>query len=597
VTERLQTPAGPPRPGQPAWNTQRGSAMPVGRYRRTGPPLTVDPAERRWPANRVEHAPLWCSVDLRDGNQSLPRPMGLDRKQVFFDLLVRMGFKEIEVGYPSASEADFAFVRQLITGGHIPDDVTIAVFTPARPELIDRTFDAIDGAERALVHLCSATAPVWRDVVYSMSRAEVKALAVDATAHILRRARSRPRSRLRLQYSPETFNVTELEFALEVCDAVVARWGADPADPVVLNLPATVETESPNVFADQIEWMHRRLAHRDAVVLSVHPHNDRGTGVAAAELALAAGAQRVEGTLFGSGERTGNVCLVTLGLNLLTRGVDPQLDFSDIDAVRRVVEHCNQIAVPDRHPYGGSLVYTAFSGTHQDAIKKGLAALERAAAAAGTGAGELPWRVPYLPLDPADVGRTYEGVVRVNSQSGKGGPAYLLQANYGLNLPRAVQTELARLVQQTTDATGAELTAPELWALFRDAFLHPRETLRLKHLHVDRAADGRARVAADLLLDTGRTVECHGTGDDPAAAFGAALRAAGYPVRPAHVESHAVSGPVAPATAAAYAAVDVGGTMFWGAGLAESGADAAAYAVLAAVNRSLATAPHLAEHD
>lgn len=443
--------------------------MPFHRYTRDDPVLPTgrDGGARAWPDRVLDRAPVWASVDLRDGNQALAEPMDLRRKKRMFDLLVGLGFKDIEIGYPAASVDDFDFVRELVIKNGIPDDVTVSVFTPARTELVERTFDAIRGAERAVVHLCHATACLWRDVVFGMSRAEVLRMAVTGAEDLVRLAERETGADIRFEYSPETFNVTEPDFALEIADRVAAVVDACPDRPLVLNLPTTVETHSPNVFADQIEWMHRNLDRRDSIVLSVHPHNDRGTAVASAELALMAGADRVEGTLFGNGERTGNVCLVTLALNLFGRGVDPELELSDIDAVREIVEDCNRLPVHPRHPYAGDLVYTAFSGTHQDAIAKGLAAL---AARAGGDPTNAPWQVPYLPIDPRDVGRDYEAIIRVNSQSGKGGIAYVLKAGWGLDLPVGLRRDFAGVVQEVTDATGRELDPQDIWRLFRQTY-------------------------------------------------------------------------------------------------------------------------------
>lgn len=430
--------------------------MPHHRYRPYDERVHVPVTERAWPSARIRRAPLWVPVDLRDGNQALAEPMDPGRKRRFFDLLVATGFKEIEVGYPSASRADFDFVRHLVTDGAVPDDVTPVVFTPARADLIDRTFESIAGLPRAVVHLYIATSPVWRDVVLGRGRAQVARTVRAAAERMARRAGDD--GRVRFQFSPETFNLTEPDFVLELCDGLTALWDASPDRPVTHNLPATVEIATPNVYADQIEYVHRHLARRDAVVLSVHPHNDRGTGVACAELALLAGAQRVEGCLFGNGERTGNVDLVTLALNLFTQGVDPQLDLGDIDRVRATVEHCNRLPVPARHPYAGDLVHTAFSGTHQDAISKGLAHHARRAAESGVPENEAPWEVPYLPVDPADLGRSYEAVIRVNAQSGKGGVAYLLRVHHGVDLPERMRPQFARIVQRVTDDSGREAT-------------------------------------------------------------------------------------------------------------------------------------------
>ena len=455
---------------QPWWNPQRPSAMPIHRYIRHDPQPMLAPGSRTWIDRSIDRAPLWSSVDLRDGNQALASPMDVRRKQAMFDLLVRMGFKDIEVGYPSASEAEFDFVRQLVTGDRIPDDVTISVFTPARPALIDRTFEAVRGADRAIVHLCHATACLWRDVVFRMTPAEVMRLGQQSAQQMLQLADRAGGCDIRFEYSPETFNVTEPEFALEIANTVAEAVDATPGRPLTLNLPSTVEMHTPNVYADQIEWMHRHLDRRNSIILSVHPHNDRGTAVAAAEFALAAGADRVEGTLFGNGERTGNVCLVTLALNLFSRGVDPQLDISDIAAIRRVVEECNEMPVHARHPYAGDLVFTAFSGTHQDAVAKGLAHLDDQAAAAGRATSDLPWEVPYLPIDPQDVGRSYQAIIRVNSQSGKGGIAHVLRAGWGLDLPTELRVEFATVIQRVTDVTGAEVEPDRIWDIFRTEY-------------------------------------------------------------------------------------------------------------------------------
>lgn len=456
-------------PEQTWWNQQRASSMSFERYAPQGH-VVPTAVPRQWPARSLSSAPLWCSVDLRDGNQALPEPMDADRKMRMFELLVSIGFKEVEIGYPSASEADFAFVRRLIVTNSIPNDVVVSVFTPARPELIDRTFEAIDGLDRGIVHLCNATACLWRNVVFGQTRAGVQRMSAKSAQRIAAIASRMPGSDLRFEYSPETFNVTEPEFALEVCDTVMDIWEASPERPVTINLPSTVETDTPNVYADQVEWMANNLARRDAAILSVHPHNDRGTAVASAELALMAGADRVEGTLFGNGERTGNVCLATLALNLFSHGIDPQLDFSDIDGVKRVVEDCNRIPVHARHPYAGDLVYTAFSGTHQDGIAKGLARLSRTAAEQGGGTRSLPWQVPYLPVDPHDVGRSYESVVRINSQSGKAGIAEALREAYGLVLPRGMRIEFAEHVQRFMDENRCAVTSQELWRMLQDLY-------------------------------------------------------------------------------------------------------------------------------
>jgi 2-isopropylmalate synthase len=467
---RIATPAGPIPADAPAWNRQRHSQMPFHRYRDVHSRVAVPLVEREWPSRRLTAAPLWVPVDLRDGNQALAEPMDPARKRRFFELMVAMGYKEIEVGYPSASQTDYDFVRLIAESDIAPDDVAIVVFTPARRELIERTVESIRGITNPVViHMYTATAPTWRDVVLGHDRETLIRLILAGARDILDLAGELPH--VRFEFSPEVFNLTEPDYVLEVCDAVTELWDATPERPVILNLPATVEVATPNVYADQIEYMHRNLARRDAVILSVHPHNDRGTGIACAELAVLAGAQRVEGCVFGNGERTGNVDIATLALNLHAQGIDPMIDFSDIDEIRRTVEYCNRIEIHPRHPYVGDLVHTAFSGTHQDAIKKGFAEHRARATAEGRAEREIEWRVPYLPIDPADLGRSYEAVIRVNSQSGKGGIAYLLESEYGVELPRRLQIDFARHVQQHTDATGAEVTAAEVWEIFAAAYL------------------------------------------------------------------------------------------------------------------------------
>nr|WP_328854311.1 2-isopropylmalate synthase [Microbispora hainanensis] len=571
----IRTPAGPVPADAPAWNPQRGGAMPHHRYRPAHERVEIPEIRRTWPGRRIERAPLWVPVDLRDGNQALAEPMDTLRKRRMFDLLVAMGFKEIEVGYPSSSRTDFDFVRHLATSGVVPDDVTPVVFTAARRDLIEQTFASIQGMPRAVVHLYTATAPVWRDVVLGQDRAGLHALIREAAEHVARLADAMPGTAVRFEFSPEVFNCTEPDFVLEVCNGLTRLWDASPDRPVIHNLPATVEIATPNLYADQIEYMHRHLERRDAVILSVHPHNDRGTGVACAELAMLAGAQRVEGCLFGNGERTGNVDLVTLALNLYAQGVDPMVDFSDIDVIRRTVEECNRLPVHVRHPYGGDLVYTAFSGTHQDAISKGLAHHERAAAERGVPAGEAPWSVPYLPIDPADVGRTYEAVIRVNSQSGKGGIAHLLQVHHGLDLPKALRAEFSRVVQDATDRSGREATPKELLRLFREAYM--AEDGPVTPASLTAGGDG----FHCLVRHDGR--ESRGTGADPAAALAAALTAAGVAVEVLWQGGHPAEG-----GAVAYARCRVGGTPVWGAGEDADAATAYTRAVLAAVNRALA---------
>ncbi|MFK4265124.1 2-isopropylmalate synthase [Streptomyces milbemycinicus] len=583
----LRTPHGPLPADAPSWNPQRPSAMPYHRYRsvydRVAVPLTDD---RTWPGRRIERAPLWVPVDLRDGNQALAEPMDTPRKRRMFDLLVAMGFKEIEVGYPSASQTDFDFVRHLAESDAVPADVTVVVFTPARRDLIERTYAAIEGLPHSVVHLYTATAPVWREVVLGRGRAEVYGMIRDAAGHLARLAEARPEN-IRFQFSPEVFNLTEPDFVLEVCNGLTELWDACPERPVIHNLPATVECATPNVYADQIEYMHRHLERRSDVVLSVHPHNDRGTGVACAELAVLAGAQRVEGCLFGNGERTGNVDLVTLALNLHAQGVDPMIDFSDIDAIRDTVEHCNRLPVHPRHPYGGELVHTAFSGTHQDAISKGLAEHARRAAESGVPEGQAPWAVPYLPIDPADVGRSYEAVIRVNSQSGKGGIAHLLQAHYGLDLPKRLRADFSRIVQAATDDSGREAAAEDLWELFRASYLAPGHDdgpVTLGPWTTEETGPGRHRFVCELHMGDDKRVY-EGTGNGPLSAFADALAGAGIAVDILHYAEHATAaGPGSPAMA--YAECRVGGVTRWGAGQDTSVLTASVHAVLAAVNRA-----------
>ena len=464
------TPTGPVSAEAPAWNRQRHSRMPSHRYRDVFSRVSVPLTQRQWPTNRLTVAPLWVPVDLRDGNQALAEPMDPARKRRFFELMVAMGYKEIEVGYPSASQTDFDFVRLIAETDIAPPDVTIVVFTPARRDLIERTVESIRGiSNEVVIHMYTATAPTWRDLVLGLDRTTLKELILAGGRDVLELAGDL--ANVRFEFSPEVFNLTEPDYALELCDAMTELWDATCERPVIVNLPATVEIATPNVYADQIEYMPRNLARRDAVILSVHPHNDRGTGVACAELAVLAGAQRVEGCVFGNGERTGNVDIATLALNLHAQGIDPMIDFSDIDEIRRTVEYCNRLEIHPRHPYVGDLVHTAFSGTHQDAIKKGMAEHRARATAEGRPESELEWRVPYLPIDPADIGRSYDAVIRVNSQSGKGGIAYLLESEYGIELPRRLQIDFARHVQHHTDATGGEVTAAQLWDIFDATYL------------------------------------------------------------------------------------------------------------------------------
>src|ERR1700731_2737141 len=516
VSERtITTPSGAPRAGQPGWNTQRGSAIPMPRYRSFAD--EVEPIrlpDRTWPERVVTHAPMWCAVDLRDGNQALIDPMSPARKRRMFDLLVRMGYKEIEVGFPSASQTDFDFVREIIADGAIPEDVTIQVLTQCRPELIERTFQACEGVHRAIVHFYNSTSILQRRVVFRADRAAVQAIATDGARKCVEEAAKHPGTQWRFEYSPESYTGTELEYAKQVCDAVGEIIQPTPQHPIIFNLPATVEMATPNVYADSIEWMSRNLANRESVILSLHPHNDRGTAVAAAELGYQAGADRIEGCLFGNGERTGNVCLVTLGLNLFSRGVDPQIDFSNIDEIRRTVEYCNQLPVPERHPSGGGLVYPAFPGSHQDAINKGLDQMKVDADAADSDVDDMLWQVPYLPIDPRDVGRTYEAVIRVNSQSGKGGVAYIMKADHGLALPRRLQIEFSSVIQKITDGEGGEVTSKEMWDAFTDEYIAPVRPLERMKQRVDASEDdhGVTRITATVKVD-GAETEISGSGN------------------------------------------------------------------------------------
>jgi 2-isopropylmalate synthase len=559
---------------------QRTSGMPVHRYR---PFTPVDLPDRSWPSRRIEAAPLWCSVDLRDGNQALIDPMTPPRKRRMFDLLVRMGYKEIEVGFPSASQADFDFIRQLVEDDLIPDDVTIQVLTQARDHLIERTFESIDGAPKAIVHLYNSTSTLQRRVVFGLDRDGITDIAVQGARLCLKLAETVSDTDVRFEYSPESFTGTELEYAVEVCGAVLDVWQPTPDWPAIINLPATVEMATPNVYADSIEWMHRNLPRRDAVVLSLHPHNDRGTAIAAAEFGVMAGADRIEGTLFGNGERTGNVDLVTLGMNLFSQGVDPMIDFSDIDEIRRTVEYGNQLPVHERHPYGGDLVFTAFSGSHQDAIKKGFEAMERDAAAAGVPVEQHRWDVPYLPIDPKDIGRSYEAVIRVNSQSGKGGVAYLMKTEHALDLPRRLQIEFSQVIQRVTDTAGGEVTPEQMWAIFAAEYLEPRTPLALVG-HESTTDDGEVEVCARVRVHGAAKTVC-GRGNGPIAAFVSALADIGYEIRVLDYAEHALSSG-GDARAAAYLEVTVGDRTLWGVGVDANIVTASLRAVLSAINRA-----------
>ncbi len=590
---RTITPPSKPAPAdQPAWNTQKNSSMPTFRYRSFGEEVeTVSLPDRTWPDKVIDRAPQWCAVDLRDGNQALIDPMSPARKRRMFELLVRMGYKEIEVGFPSASQTDFDFVREIIEDNAIPDDVTIQVLTQSRPELIKRTFEACDGAKNVIVHFYNSTSILQRRVVFRADKDAIKKIATDAAELVLEEAKNHPETNWRWEYSPESYTGTELSYAKEVCDAVVETLGATPDNRVIINLPATVEMATPNVYADSIEWMHRNLAQRESIILSLHPHNDRGTGVAAAELGYQAGADRIEGCLFGNGERTGNVCLVTLGLNMFTRGVDPQIDFSNIDEIRRTVEYCNQLPVHERHPYGGDLVYTAFSGSHQDAINKGLDAMKAAADAQNADVDDIVWEVPYLPIDPKDVGRTYEAVIRVNSQSGKGGVAYIMKADHGLQLPRRLQIEFSQAVQKITDGEGGEVSPKEIWDVFSEEYLAPVNPLeRIRQKVTASEEDGGVDSITAVVKVSGAEQEISGSGNGPLAAFVDALGTVGFDVRVLDYSEHAMSaGDDAQAAAYVECAVtlpDGTSKVVWGVGIATSITTASLRAVVSAVNRA-----------
>ncbi|MEO3788909.1 2-isopropylmalate synthase [Nonomuraea sp. B10E15] len=562
---------------------QQPSPMPIHRHQPFEP---VRLRDRTWPDQVITKAPRWCAVDLRDGNQALIDPMDPHRKLQMFELLVRMGYKEIEVGFPAASQTDFDFIRQIIEEGRVPDDVVIQVLTQARPELIERTFESIEGAKQAIVHLYNSTSTLQRRVVFGQDKDGITTIAVEG-AKLVKKLADATDVDVRFQYSPESFTGTELEYAVEVCDAVTEVWQPTPDRKTILNLPATVEMATPNIYADQIEWMHRNLKRRDSIILSLHPHNDRGSAVAAAELGYMAGADRIEGCLFGNGERTGNVCLVTLGMNLFSQGVDPEIDFSDIDEVRRVTEYCNQLPVHPRHPWGGELVYTAFSGSHQDAIKKGFEHLEKDAVAAGVPVDDFTWAVPYLPIDPKDIGRTYEAVIRVNSQSGKGGVAYIMKADHQLDLPRRLQIEFSKVVQARTDTQGGEISPAAMYDVFRDEYL-PNPTNRWGRLslmaHRHESTEEHDRISADVRLD-GEIREVTGTGNGPISAFIDALTQVGIRARVLDYVEHAMSAG-ADAKAASYLECDVDGQVLWGVGVDANATTAALKAIISAVNRA-----------
>jgi 2-isopropylmalate synthase len=566
---------------------QQPSGMPLHRYRPFHQQIVVDLPDRTWPTRRIVSAPQWCAVDLRDGNQALIDPMSPERKKRMFDLLVAMGYKQIEVGFPSASQTDFDFVRQLIEGDQIPDDVVIQVLTQCREPLIERTFESLRGARSAILHFYNSTSILQRRVVFGLDRDGIADIATSSARVAQKYAETMtPDTEIFWEYSPESYTGTELEFALDVCGQVVDVIGPSPDRKMIVNLPATVEMATPNVYADSIEWMHRNLPRRESLVLSLHPHNDRGTGVAAAEQGLLAGADRVEGCLFGNGERTGNVCLVTLGMNLFSQGIDPQIDFSGIDEIRRTVEYCNQLPVNERHPYGGDLVFTAFSGSHQDAIKKGFEALERDAKESGTALEDIRWEVPYLPIDPKDIGRSYEAVIRVNSQSGKGGVAYVMKAEHHLDLPRRLQIEFSGVIQGVTDGEGGEIEPSRMGEIFRAEYLDRDAPLALNSVHTSSAAGERDALEVGVYV-RGERRFLTGVGNGPIDAFVDALGEIGYDVRVLDYAEHALSSGT-DATAAAYVECAIGGDVYWGVGIDPNILTASLRAVVSAVNRSSA---------
>jgi 2-isopropylmalate synthase len=570
-----------------ARTAQQSSPMPWQRYK---PFTPIDLPDRTWPTKVLDAAPRWCAVDLRDGNQALIDPMTPQRKLRMFQLLVEMGYKEIEVGFPSASQTDFDFVRQIIEEDLIPDDVVIQVLTQSREHLIERTFESIRGAKQAIVHLYNSTSTLQRRVVFGLDRQGIIDIAVHGAQLCQKFAdEMSDETDIYFEYSPESYTGTELDFALEVCNAVTEVWQPTPDHKIIFNLPATVEMATPNVYADSIEWMSRHLDRRDSIVLSLHPHNDRGTAVAAAELGYLAGADRIEGCLFGNGERTGNVCLVTLGMNLFSQGIDPQINFGNIDEIRRTVEYCNQIPVHERHPYGGDLVYTAFSGSHQDAINKGFNAMQADAAAAGVPVDQFTWEVPYLPIDPKDVGRTYEAVIRVNSQSGKGGVAYIMRTEHKLELPRRLQIEFSQVVQHVTDSEGGEVSPEDMWSTFSGEYLPdpqaPWGRFALKSVKLDSAVDGDTSVDV-VITDNGAEVSLSGNGNGPVAAFCDAMHGHGVDVRVLDYHEHAMSAG-GDAKAAAYLECAIDGTVLWGVGIDPSITTSSLKAIISAVNRAV----------
>jgi 2-isopropylmalate synthase len=574
-------------------NTQRPSGMPVHKYVPFHEQIVVDLPDRTWPSKRIVEAPRWCAVDLRDGNQALIDPMSPERKLKMFKLLVNMGYKEIEVGFPSASQTDFDFVRLLIEDGHIPEDVTIQVLTQARDSLIERTYESLKGAKRAIVHFYNSTSVLQRRVVFNQDKQGIMAIALAGARKCRSMETLIPETDVYYEYSPESYTGTELEYAVEVCNAVIEIIDPKPDHQMVINLPATVEMATPNVYADSIEWMHRNISRRDSILISLHPHNDRGTAVAAAELGYLAGADRIEGCLFGNGERTGNVDLITLGLNLFSQGIDPHIDFSELDEIKRTVEYCNQLPVPERAPYGGDLVYTAFSGSHQDAIKKGFELMSQEAAEKGVSVDDLVWAVPYLPIDPKDVGRSYEAVIRVNSQSGKGGVSYLLKTDHSLDLPRKLQIEFSRVVQNKTDQDGGEVSSAKLWDIFIDEYLPaPADRIdlkwgrfELKKMRTESNMDGHVELNI-VLRDGDGELQATGTGNGPISAFLNVLEKQGVNVRLLDYVEHTLS-EGGDAQAAAYVELEVDGETLWGVGIDGDISTASLKAVISAVNRAI----------
>ncbi|RLP82192.1 2-isopropylmalate synthase [Mycetocola lacteus] len=571
-------------------NNQKPSAMPIHKYVPYSQQINVNLPDRTWPSKEITQAPRWCAVDLRDGNQALIDPMSPERKRIMFDLLVEMGYKEIEVGFPSASQTDFDFVRSLIEENAIPDDVTIQVLTQAREHLIARTYESLKGAKQAIVHLYNSTSVLQREVVFRADKAAITQLAVDGAKLCKKYEETIPETDVYYEYSPESYTGTELEYAVEVVNAVLEVFVPTPERKVIINLPSTVEMATPNVYADSIEWMGRHINNRENVLISLHPHNDRGTAIAAAELGYLAGADRIEGCLFGNGERTGNVDLVALGINMFTQGIDPQIDFSDIDRVKRTAEHCNQLPVPERSPWAGDLVFTAFSGSHQDAIKKGFEAMAADAASQGKSVDDIVWAVPYLPVDPKDLGRSYEAVIRVNSQSGKGGVAYLLKADHSLDLPRKLQIEFSGVVQGVTDSEGGELTSENIWNIFQDEYLPAADAaakwgrFELRDTHTS-SRDGATELTATL-RDGDVVTDQTATGNGPIAAFVNVLAAQGIDVEVYDYVEHALSAG-GDAAAASYLELRVGDQRLWGIGIDSNSSTASLKAIVSGVNRAL----------